>query len=288
MPRQVSRDRGRGVSSARGSPARRCDSTRPTVPRRPSCVSLALEKAVERAGFTQFRPRRPVDTFAAAAAGRPSSRRRAPARRSPTARPTSPPPPRPPWARCTDRNAARRRPADPPAGRGPLGPGRGAQFAAARALVALDPPRPVRRLEPGRPGPRPVRHQPGPAAGRRHRRQRQPRQPARRLPDRPSATTRCCALTGDRGLPARRRSADVELILIDHHLIHGDWRLTDTLANLRADARTAASPSSSSARATVEITCPSLERTSFPGGTVPGQAARRRAWSSSSGAGRPL
>lgn len=50
------------------------------------------------------------------------------------------------------------------------------------------------------------------------------------------------ALTGDDGFRRAAENADVELILLDNHLIQGDWRLTDTLANLRADARTAGIP----------------------------------------------
>lgn len=50
------------------------------------------------------------------------------------------------------------------------------------------------------------------------------------------------APTGDEGFRLAADSADVELILVDHHLIQGAWRLSDTLANLRADARTAGIP----------------------------------------------
>ena len=50
------------------------------------------------------------------------------------------------------------------------------------------------------------------------------------------------APTGDEGFRVAADSADVELILVDHHMILGDWRLHDTLANLAADARTAGLP----------------------------------------------
>ena len=50
------------------------------------------------------------------------------------------------------------------------------------------------------------------------------------------------ARTGDEGFRVAADSADVELILIDHHMISGDWRLHDTLANLKADARTSGIP----------------------------------------------
>jgi HEAT repeat protein len=48
--------------------------------------------------------------------------------------------------------------------------------------------------------------------------------------------------TGDDGFRRAAASADVELIILDNHLVQGDWRLTDTLANLRSDARTAGIP----------------------------------------------
>ena len=48
--------------------------------------------------------------------------------------------------------------------------------------------------------------------------------------------------TGDEGFKAASDSADIELVLLDHHMIGGDWRLHDTISNLRADARTAGLP----------------------------------------------
>lgn len=50
------------------------------------------------------------------------------------------------------------------------------------------------------------------------------------------------ARTGDEGFALAAGSADVELVIIEPNLIEGAWRLTDTLANLRADARTAGLP----------------------------------------------
>jgi hypothetical protein len=50
------------------------------------------------------------------------------------------------------------------------------------------------------------------------------------------------ATTGDEGFRVAAESADVELIAIDYHLIKGDWRVVDTVSNLRADARTAGIP----------------------------------------------
>jgi HEAT repeat protein len=48
--------------------------------------------------------------------------------------------------------------------------------------------------------------------------------------------------TGDEGFRAAAESADVELVAIDPDLVRGPWRLHDTLANLRADAHTAGIP----------------------------------------------
>jgi hypothetical protein len=49
-------------------------------------------------------------------------------------------------------------------------------------------------------------------------------------------------LTGNDGFQAAADSADVELILISYDLFRGGWGLRDTLANLAADSRTAATP----------------------------------------------
>ncbi|MFO0952073.1 MAG: hypothetical protein U0835_13185 [Isosphaeraceae bacterium] len=48
--------------------------------------------------------------------------------------------------------------------------------------------------------------------------------------------------TGADGFAAAAETADTELVLLDHHMTEEGWRLHDTLANLRADARTASLP----------------------------------------------
>ena len=48
--------------------------------------------------------------------------------------------------------------------------------------------------------------------------------------------------TGPDGFKAAAGSADVELIVVDIHMIAGDWRLHDVLSNLKADARTSGVP----------------------------------------------
>ena len=95
------------------------------------------------------------------------------------------------------------------------------------------------------------------------------------------------ALTGDDGFRRAAESADVELILLDNHLIQGDWRLTDTLANLRADARTAGIPIYIVGPLDLDVKL-NYMRSSFPGVKFAGDGpTARRSWNSSSGAGRP-
>ncbi len=50
------------------------------------------------------------------------------------------------------------------------------------------------------------------------------------------------AQSGDAGFRLAAEMADVELIAIDPHFVQGHWNLHDTLSNLRADARTAGIP----------------------------------------------
>jgi hypothetical protein len=50
------------------------------------------------------------------------------------------------------------------------------------------------------------------------------------------------ARTGDEGFRFASATANVDLITVDPHMTEGAWNLDDTLANLRADARTAAIP----------------------------------------------
>lgn len=120
-------------------------------------------------------------------------------------------------------------------------PGRRARFAAARALVALDPRRPF----PGSSRVVPVLAQFVTTQG-----------PPRALVI-DGNTSRggqlagllkalgyepVLATTGREGFQIAADSADVELALVDIHMIEGDWRLHDTLANFKADARTAGIP----------------------------------------------
>ena len=151
-------------------------------------------------------------------------------------------------------------------------PGARLQFAAAKALVDLAPTQPVRRLEPGRPHPGPVRDHPGPPRAVVIDGNADPGQPARRLLKALGYET-VMELTGDQGFLAAAETADVELVLVSHDLFQGAWGLIDTLTNLKADARTANLPvyRLRPARPRDQPAQPADE---LPGGQVPGPAAR--------------
>ena len=224
-------------------PARRCGSTRPTVRRRSSCSAWRWRRPSSGSGSTAFPAQDPA-TFAAATAAGPdvlgevletaiADGKTDLAAAAVTA-----------LGQVTDRDGpGRRRPAPSRWSRRCRRPAAGSSSPPREALVELAPDAAVRRVEPGRPDPRPVRR------------------PTRPCPAPWSSTatpSRGSQLAGflkelgydadagarpaTEGFRAAAESADVELILIDHDLIQGDWRLTDTLANLRADARTAGLP----------------------------------------------
>jgi HEAT repeat protein len=71
-------------------------------------------------------------------------------------------------------------------------------------------------------------------------------------------------LTGARGFVAAALSADVELVLISHDLFGQQWTVNETLANLKADSRTAAIPLFIYGPLNVPYEHPSLER-DYPG-----------------------
>ena len=70
--------------------------------------------------------------------------------------------------------------------------------------------------------------------------------------------------TGAKGFAAAGAAADVELILISHDLFGDQWTLSETLANLRADAHTAAIPVFIYGHLNVRYEHPNLER-NYPG-----------------------
>ena len=204
-------------------------------------VSLALDKAVERVGFAAFPTSDPSNALATATAAGPdvlsdvleqavADGKTDHAAVAATA-----------LGQVTDRNRL--------AGGGPphplvgalWAPGRRVQFAAARALVTLDPR-----------GPFPGSSRVVPVLARFVTNQAPPK--AVIIDGNVNRASQLAgflkslgyepqvAETGDRGFRLASESADVELILIDPHFVQGHWRLVDTLGNLRADARTAAIP----------------------------------------------
>src|SRR5262249_3780112 len=70
--------------------------------------------------------------------------------------------------------------------------------------------------------------------------------------------------TGSDGVRDAFETADVELVLVSSALFPGPWTLTDTLANLQADARTAELPLFVYGPYDLRILRPNLER-DFPG-----------------------
>ncbi len=204
-------------------------------------LSLALEKAVERVGFTAFPATDPSGVFATALAAGPDVLAAvlrgalADGKYDLAAAAVSA------LGQVTDRSALATGRRPNPLVEALTAPSRRVQLAAARALVALEPRHPfagssqlvpiLARFVTGQALPRAVVIDGNMARG------GQLTGFLKELGYDP-----ILALTGDDGFRRAAESADVELILLDNHLIRGSWRLTDTLANLRADARTAGIP----------------------------------------------
>jgi len=225
-------------------------------------LSLALEKAVERVGLTAF-PAQDQATFAAATASGPSilgevlktaiadgkSNLAASAAMA--------------LARVTNRTALSGTAQPHPLVDALYAPGRRLQFAAAKAIVTLAPTQPF-------PGSSRV----VPTLARFVIKQALPR--AVVIDGNPNRGSHVAGfltnlgydseleLTGNRGFRAAAESADVELILISYDLFREGWGLNDTLANLGADARTAAIPVFIYGPLDVKIRRPSLEQ-DYPG-----------------------
>jgi hypothetical protein len=204
-------------------------------------LGLALEQAVDRAGYTAYPSNDPTGSFASAVAAGPELLGRvvrdALARGKydlAAAAVTA-------LGQVADANAlaADRRPN--PLVQALSAPSRRVQFAAARALVLLAPRRPfagssrvvpvLARFATNQAVPRAVVIDGNPTRG---------SQLAGYL--KALGYDPILAATGDEGFRVASDTADVELVLIDNHLVQGDWRLVDTLSNLRADARTAGIP----------------------------------------------
>jgi CheY-like chemotaxis protein len=242
-PRQVSRGEAEGIFGLRlASEALRIDPA--DVPAQVVLVSLALEKAIDRAGgvagFTTTGGDA-AETFAAAVSAGPAvlsrvlrsaidDRKWDLAAVAATA-----------LGLVTDRDALATDRRPNPLVEALWAPGRRTQFAAARALVELDPRRPfagssrvvpvLARFVANQQAPRAVVIDGNVARG-------------NRLVGflREMGYDPTLAATGDEGFRAASETADVELIVVDPHMVQGAWRLLDALANLRADARTSAIP----------------------------------------------
>jgi hypothetical protein len=203
-------------------------------------LSLALETAVEKVGFTNF-PAKDDATFKAARASGPSiladvlKTAIADGKTDLAAAATIA------LADVTDRGALSATSRPHPLVDALYAPGRRVQFAAANALVNLVPTAPF-------PGSSRV----VPTLARFAINQSSPR--AVVIDGNPNRGSQLAGflinlgydseleLTGSRGFAAAAESADVELILISYDLFQTGWGLHDTLANLRADSRTAAIP----------------------------------------------
>jgi HEAT repeat protein len=204
-------------------------------------LSLALEKAVERTGFASFPASDPSGAFSAALAVGPevlgtvvlvalADRKYDLAAVAVTA-----------FGRVTDREALPRGCCANPLIKALTAPNRRVQFAAAQALVTLEPRHAfpgsslvvptLARFVTGQGLPRAVVIDGNTARG------SQLVGYLKELGYEPVLAT-----TGADGFRRAAESADVELILLDNHLVVGDWRLIDTLANLRSDCRTAGIP----------------------------------------------
>ncbi len=204
-------------------------------------LSLALEQAVERAGYTDFPAHDPSGAFATATASGPEvlgavvraaliNGKYDLAGAAVTA-----------LGQITDGNALAFDGRPSPLVQALSAPSRRVQFAAARALVMLSPRRPfagssrvvplLARFVGNQAPPRAVVIDGNSSRG-------------SRLTGylKSLGYEPVLASTGDEGFRAAAETADVELVLIDNHLIQGSWRLVDTLSNLRADARTASIP----------------------------------------------
>jgi len=225
-------------------------------------LSLALEKAVERVGFTSF-PARDQATFTAATASGPSILGEVLKTAIADGKTDLATSAAMALARVTNRTALSVTSQPHPLVDALYAPGRRTQFAAAKALVALAPTQPF-------PGSSRV----VPTLARFVIKQTLPR--AVVIDGNPNRGSNLAGfltnlgydseleLTGNRGFRAAAESADLELILISYDLFRGGWGLNDTLANLGADARTAAIPVFIYGPRDVKIRRPSLEQ-DYPG-----------------------
>jgi hypothetical protein len=203
-------------------------------------LSLALEKDVEKVGFTNF-PAKDDPTFKAATVSGPSiitavlKTAIADGKTDLAAAATIT------LAQLTDRSALSATSRPHPLVDALYAPGRRVQFAAAKALVNLAPTTPfpgssrvvptLARFAVNQPSPRAVVIDGNPNRG---------SQLAGFLINLGYDSE--LELSGSHGFAAAAESADIELILISYDLFRAGWGVLDTLANLSADSRTRAIP----------------------------------------------
>ena len=204
-------------------------------------IGLALEKAVERVGAVNYPAKDPANTFAAAVAAGPAVlgdvlRQAVADGKSDLAGAAALA-----LGKVTDPNALAIDGNVNPLVVALSAPGRRARFAAAKALVNLDPRRPFAgssRVVPvlaqfvtNGASPRALVIDGNLTRG------SQLSGYLKALGYEPALEP-----TGAEGFKTAAESADIEMIFVDHHMILGEWRLHDTLSNLRADARTTGIP----------------------------------------------
>ncbi len=239
-PRQVSKSEAEAIFGLKyAREALRLDPA--DVPAQVVLLSLAMEKAVERFGFPAYPSNDPANTFASALAAGPNVLGQvvrtaiADSKYDLAAAAVMA------LGQVTDREVLATDRRVNPLVEALTAPSRRVQFSAARAIVTLDPRKPF----PGSSQVVPVlarfvTNQPAPRAVVIDGNANRGNQLAGFL--KALGYDPMLALTGDDGFRMAAESADVELIVIDYHLIQGEWRLVDTVSNLRADARTAGIP----------------------------------------------
>ncbi len=239
-PRQVTRSEAEGYLGLRS--AREALNLDPSdVPAQVAFVSLAVEKGVERAGYPSYPAGDPSNSYAVALASGPeilgqvlqtAINDRKPDLAAATAQALG---------NVTDRNVLANGAKPHPLVAALVAPGRRLQLAAAKALVQLEPRRPFAGSSELVPTlARFISNQAAPRAviiDGNVTRANMLASFTKTLGYEPFV-----AQTGDAGFRAASESADVELILVDNHLIEGAWRLRDTLSNLKADSRTSSIP----------------------------------------------
>ena len=225
-------------------------------------ISLALEKATERVGFSAF-PGNDAATFAAAKASGPSILSEVLKTAVKDGKPDLAAAATTALGQVTNRAALTATSRPHPLVDALYAPYRRVQFAAAKALVNLSPAEPF-------PGSSRII----PTLARFAINQALPR--AVVIDSNPTRGSQIAGflinlgydseleLSGAKGFCAAAESADVELILISFDLFHSGWGLNDTLANLGADSRTAAIPVFIYGPLNVQYKRPNLDR-DYPG-----------------------